>query len=308
MHAVAELARTIGAHAIAREAQAIATDDVQEARRLCLRLEQHLFEERRALIRTRDEARRHLDAIFACMTAFEQVIASMHADHAIAAFGSELATERRKLVMAQKADLLAELGERVLLCTAARRDLDTAASAYADEIGEGVLRTWSQTLYARSDRHVATFAEELVRRARVAFGENAESVLTPAFAGVVVSVVIASPAIERAPHVIPSRWTWLESDARVRERAGKAACDRLTTLLERGSAQIVACCLRDHELATEQVTASFLNGLDQFAMSASLANARAREARAKGRRAVTQAYERIDIWLRRLADEQRRLG
>jgi len=314
LEAVAALARMMGVHSVARDAGELATDledpalRAHEARRLCLRLEQHLLEERRALTRTGDEPRRHLDAITACMIAFDQVVASMRDRFDGAALRSELEAERRKLIMGHKADLLAELDERVLHSAASKQDLLAEAAAMADELGHAVLRTWSRGLRARSDQRVAAHIDEVIRRVRSVCADHADAVLTPAFSGVTVMTTVETQSFERMPPVPVLRWTWLISEAGVRERARTAAGERLVALLERESARVVEGYLRYHATACEQVETSMANALDQLAQSASVANARARTAKAAGCQAVAQAHERIDACLRRLDEEQRRLG
>jgi hypothetical protein len=86
------------------------------------------------------------------------------------------------------------------------------------------------------------------------------------------------------------------------------AGERLVALLEHESARVVDGYVRYHAQACEQVETSMANALDQLAQSASVANLRARAVKAAGGQAVAQAHERIDACLRRLDEEQRRLG
>ncbi len=316
LDAVGELARAIGAHFVVREVGEVGAglDRAAEARRLCTRLEQHLHEERHALTRTGDQARRHLDAIAGCMFVLDTVLKSIRElpPRSPEAVQHELEAERRKLIMGRKADLLLELADGMARCTAPKREVRYVASTHADELGTRAIEAWHRELQVHVDRHVAAHASEVIERARAACSDRADAILAPAFRGT--SVVPTAPtfAVQTLPLRPPGRRTplgvLLSSEDAVRSRAAEVAVDRLVALLERESARLVEHCVHYYVDACARIEASLASALDQHAQSATIANARAREAMRNGRQALVHALERIDGWLIRVDELQQRIA
>jgi hypothetical protein len=320
LEAVAALGRAIGAHSIARDIRELRSDPsrmsarVLEARRLCGRLEQYLLEERRALGRTGDEARRHHGAIGTCLYVVDCVIKSIREQPPVSpeAVRAELEAERRKLIMRHKADLLAQLGQRIARATASKRELVAASISHADEVGRAAIRAWCGELQARVDRRISAHGGEIIDRACAACGDDVETILAPAFLGVSAIPNAFAFSIGAEPPPATSAWralaTLLESEQKVRARAFAEASTYLDALLERESVRAVAWYAHTFAESCAHLESSFGDALDHHAQSATVATARAREAMRRGRDAVAEAHERIDVWLVRVAELQRQLG
>jgi hypothetical protein len=225
------------------------------------------------------------------------------------AIRAELEAERRKLIMGRKADLLADLDQRIAHSTARKRELGRAARLLADQVGAAAIRSWRGELQARVDRRISAHGAEILDRACAACIDHAETILAPAFTGVSAIPLVEVFVVRTEPSPPSRSWTTvLEREWAVRERASTEARDHLVALLERESTRVVEWYVRYYEDACAQLEASFVNGLDNYAQSATIATAHARDARKSGGQALADAHARIDAWLQRLTELQRSIG
>ncbi len=321
LETLVELARTVGAHAIASAATSLArrlvaragAADVQglhddELGRLCLRLELHLLELRGALDRSEGDLTHQQDAIEACLILAEHLESdrATHPDEDRLALQRSLAIERTKFLMRVTADALAEFAERFAATDAQRRELPVVASAMVCEIASNAIEAWRRSLGSVIDASMVAMGNRLIGRARASFGPLVEWVPALALLSVDIPPSRPAPRMKVSPFRNPTGMTMLRDHFRTAAGARRCTEQRALTavvgMLETISHEVITEALVRYDIATREIGASLPRLLDQHAETARCASARARDARTGGPGALLDERNRIDGWLARLAE------
>jgi hypothetical protein len=283
----------------------------QEAARFCSRLERRLIEERRAIDRSPDDARHHIDAITACVVLFEMLVERRGAepDPIRESLVRHLEAERRKFLMGSKADLLALLGKRFARDLSNKRDLRSAAHALGRELTIEAVRAWHGSLRRHVDQQIGAMARALVEQTQGALERLGADVPIAAFEGLSMMTSFEPYASQRPLEPNASLWSrWRDAispERHVRVEAEHEAAERLIESVELDSNRVADSYLRYYDRSRSALESSFANALDDLCQHATVARARAEEACASGRPAIVQACERLDGWLRRVAEIRR---
>jgi hypothetical protein len=280
----------------------------QEIRRLCLRLELHLLEQRDALDRPEGDLARQHDAIEACLILAEHLESdrATHPDEDRLALERSLAIERTKFLMRVKADALADFTSRFAASDVLRRDFHDVASTTATEIASNAIEAWRRSLGSIVDASTVAMGNRLIRRTHASFGPFIDWV--PALALLSVESLPWQPAIRMK--MPPVRRT--SGVSRLRDRLRTAASARRCTeqravtalvgMLETSSHEVVGESLSRYDLAAREIGASLPRLLDQLAETARCASSRARDVRSGGPGSLLEERNRIERLVVRLAE------
>ncbi len=305
---VSQLERALDVLASQTGAVAVQTLHDQEVRRLCLRVQLHLHEQRRALDRPEVDVERHVDAVHACVILAEHLLEERanRTDPDREELERALAVERTKFLMSVKADVLSALGARLADAHAIRDELRDVANTIAEQLGCDAVLAWHQRLRPLVDKAAAAMGDRMMREARASFGPLLEWVPALALIGVAIGPIRATYAMRRRQAVGPGVFTRLGDRVRLagglRRRAEQAAADVLMQLLETESRAVVKHDLRHFDAATSAVESWLRAMLDQLAETARVSASRACEARSRGPEALAEERRHVDSWLDQLAE------
>lgn len=280
----------------------------QEIRRLCIRLELHLLEQRGALDRSERNLGHRCDAINACLLLVEQLEddRAKLPDEDRQGLERSLAIERTKFLMRVKADALADFVARFGATNVRRSELRDVASATATQIASDAVDAWRRSLGSVVDASTVAMGNRFLGQARGSFGPLMHWV--PALALLNVAILPSRPALRmNLPPVRSANFaTRLQDRFRttvgIRRRAEQRGLDALVGMLEASSHGVVAESLNRYDMATRKIGSSLTSLLDQLAETARCAASRARVARSGEAGTLLEERDRIDGWLARLAD------
>lgn len=301
---IIDLARSVGAHAIARDA--VGRGSEREVVRLGKRLRLHLHELRRALDRSDAELTRDLDAIASCIILTGHLLddRARRPDPDRAKLERTLATERTKFLMSVKADARLRVTDAVA-ATSSDADLRRVALAVAESVGAQLVVAWRDRIGGVLTAAATAMGARLLGEARASFGPLLDWV--PMFASVDAMVVPVRGALRLRTdpeHLTGGALTRLGDRMRlpgsVRRRAETLGAGSIVWLLETNSLVVVEEALAAYDRATRETERSLGCLLDQMFETAQVSLMTVRDARED--QAVREERARIDAWLARLAE------
>lgn len=295
---IAAFALEIGAAGIADEARARATTSPGA---LWRRLEYHLLEHQRALVRSPDELVAWTNGLMLARILAERVVDKRRRTHDV--LGEELerwlARERQKFLMGTKVDAIAELRER--FATATLRELRRAGPITALDIADELVRDFHAKIVRRVRVSTTAVASQLIGGLHDLFHTLPNVIPGEAFAGLELAPLPAHPLL-RVPRDRSGAFGQLADRLTGRRRIAARVEMLLVDELERASAVWIREAAFDFTDAASAIERRFCALLDAAVETGRSAALFADRARRRGLPGLAEARDRLARWSALLAE------
>jgi len=293
---IAAFALEIGAAGIAHEARARGTSSA-----LYRRLELHLIEHQRALLRSPDELIAWTNGLMLARVLADRVVDKRRKTHDV--HGEELerwlARERQKFLMSSKVDAISELRERFASVTL--RELRRAGPVAASDIADQLACAFHAKIIRRLRVSTTAVARQLVGGLHDVFHALPNVIPGDAFAGLELAPLPSHPML-RATRDRTGALGQIADRLTGRRRVAARVETQLVDELERASAMWIREAALDFTDAASAIERRFCALLDAAVETGKSAVLFADRARRRGQPGLAEARDRLARWSALLAE------